>query len=116
MAWIRVRVQQAPPRPACGERSARRSAPGEGLYALDRPKPLTPSLSLWEREPTESAARPGAHPLRRLALVGFLILLVLILPALALVFPTLSGRVVDEASILDEATRAALTQKLADLE
>ena len=40
----------------------------------------------------------------------------LILPALALVFPTLSGRVVDEANILDEATRTALTQKLADLE
>ena len=40
----------------------------------------------------------------------------LILPALALVFPTLTGRVVDEAGVLDEATRAALTQKLADLE
>jgi len=40
----------------------------------------------------------------------------LILPALALDFPALSGRVVDEATILNEATRAALTQKLADLE
>ena len=38
------------------------------------------------------------------------------LPALALDFPTLSGRVVDDAGILDAATRAALTQKLADLE
>jgi uncharacterized protein len=51
----------------------------------------------------------------RLALFALLSFLV-ILPALALVFPTLSGRVVDEAGVLDEATRAALTQKLADLE
>src|SRR5262249_20077876 len=33
-----------------------------------------------------------------------------------LVLPTLSGRVVDEANILDPATRAALTQRLAELE
>src|SRR5262249_4947581 len=38
------------------------------------------------------------------------------LPAFALVLPALSGRVVDEANILDQTTRAALTQKLADLE
>jgi uncharacterized protein len=38
------------------------------------------------------------------------------LPALALTFPALTGRVVDEANILDPAQRAALTQKLADLE
>ena len=31
-------------------------------------------------------------------------------------FPTLSGRVVDEANILDASTRAALTEKLAALE
>ncbi len=37
-------------------------------------------------------------------------------PAAALDFPTLSGRVVDEANILDAAARGALTQKLADLE
>jgi hypothetical protein len=31
---------------------------GEGVAGkTERPKPLTPSLSLWEREPTESAAR-----------------------------------------------------------
>ena len=36
--------------------------------------------------------------------------------AWALNFPTLSGRVVDDANILDQATRSALTQKLADLE
>jgi uncharacterized protein len=44
------------------------------------------------------------------------VLLALIAPAFALTFPTLSGRVVDEANILDASARAALTQKLADLE
>jgi uncharacterized protein len=46
------------------------------------------------------------------------VLLVLAATALAqgLTFPTLSGRVVDEAGILDAGTRAALTQKLAALE
>jgi uncharacterized protein len=51
----------------------------------------------------------------RLALFAFVALL-LILPALALDFPALSGRVVDDAGILDEGTRAALTQKLAAFE
>jgi uncharacterized protein len=36
--------------------------------------------------------------------------------ALALTFPPLAGRVVDEAGILDPATQAALQRKLADLE
>jgi uncharacterized protein len=36
--------------------------------------------------------------------------------AFALTFPTLTGRVVDQANILDGTTRNALTQKLADLE
>ncbi len=40
----------------------------------------------------------------------------LIAPALALDFPPLTGRVVDDAGILDAATRTALTQKLAALE
>jgi len=44
------------------------------------------------------------------------VLLALILPALAVEFPPLTGRVVDQAEILDPATRAALAQKLADLE
>jgi uncharacterized protein len=42
--------------------------------------------------------------------------LLLAVPALALEFPALTGRVVDEAGILDPATRASLTQKLAELE
>jgi uncharacterized protein len=36
--------------------------------------------------------------------------------AFALTFPALTGRVVDEAGILDPATKAALEQKLADFE
>jgi uncharacterized protein len=44
------------------------------------------------------------------------VLLFSVLPALALEFPALSGRVVDEAGILEPATRAALTDKLAALE
>jgi uncharacterized protein len=47
-----------------------------------------------------------------IALVTFLLLL----PAVALDFPTLTGRVVDEAGILDQATQTALTDKLAALE
>ena len=39
-----------------------------------------------------------------------------VVPAVALVLPALSGRVVDDANILDAPTRAALNQKLADLE
>src|SRR5262245_8850755 len=46
----------------------------------------------------------------------FFALLLFSTAAQALVFPTLSGRVVDEPPILDQATRTALTQKLADLE
>jgi uncharacterized protein len=52
-----------------------------------------------------------AHALT-LALCGLL----LAFAAAALEFPTLSGRVVDEANILDPAARAALTEKLAALE
>jgi uncharacterized protein len=52
----------------------------------------------------------------RAILVAIALVLGAALSALALDFPTLSGRVVDDAGILDAATRAALTQKLADLE
>jgi uncharacterized protein len=52
---------------------------------------------------------------RRGAVMALLSLL-LILPALALDFPTLTGRVVDNADILNLQTRAALTDKLAALE
>jgi uncharacterized protein len=50
--------------------------------------------------------------------MALLALLVLLLagPSAALDFPVLSGRVVDEAGILDLATRTALTDKLAALE
>jgi uncharacterized protein len=49
-----------------------------------------------------------------LALLAFFSIAVV--PALALVLPTLSGRIVDDANILDPPTRAALDQKLAALE
>jgi uncharacterized protein len=51
-------------------------------------------------------------------LVGLFALVVLTTAAFAqaLTFPALSGRVVDDANILDAATRSALTEKLAALE
>lgn len=52
---------------------------------------------------------------RTAAALGFLLAATLAAAA-ALNFPALSGRVVDEAGILDAATREALTQKLAALE
>jgi uncharacterized protein len=75
-------------------------------------------LSARKREPTGFAGLPadvsrsgGA----RLAPTAFLTLL-LLLPALALDFPALTGRVVDDANILDPQARAVLTDKLAALE
>jgi uncharacterized protein len=58
----------------------------------------------------------GPRPHARHAPVVLLALLLAVLPALALELPALSGRVVDEAGILDPAARAALTDKLAALE
>jgi uncharacterized protein len=65
----------------------------------------------------------GGHGARRARLcppyrtvLAALLAFLLLLPALALDFPALSGRVVDEANILDAATRTALTDKLAALE
>jgi uncharacterized protein len=54
----------------------------------------------------------------RRALFGFIawICLVGACAAQTLSFPALSGRVVDDAGVLDAATRTALTQSLADLE
>jgi uncharacterized protein len=49
-------------------------------------------------------------------IVAVVALILFVLPAQALDFPALSGRVIDEANILDAGVRAALTQKLADLE
>lgn len=54
----------------------------------------------------------------RRAFFGLFALAVLVCAAAAqtLTFPQLSGRVVDEAAILDSAARSALTQTLSDLE
>src|SRR5882724_13264168 len=46
----------------------------------------------------------------------FLALLLSVAAFAALSFPSLTGRVVDDAGVLDAATRASLTQKLADFE
>lgn len=54
------------------------------------------------------------HPLGIVSAI--FLFLVLALPALAAELPALTGRVVDDAGILDTATKAALVQKLADFE
>ena len=75
-------------------------------------------LPARESVPTGFAALPAAiswSGAARLALSAFLTLL-LLLPALALDFPALTGRVVDDANILDPQARAVLTDKLAALE
>ncbi len=67
------------------------------------------ALPAWTRRPAGVAA----------LLFGLLVVLLLVLPADAqsrLVFPALTGRVVDQADLLDAATEQALTQKLAALE
>src|ERR1043166_4493763 len=46
----------------------------------------------------------------------FALLLMVAVTAHALTFPELTGRIVDEASILDAATRQSLTDKLAAVE
>src|SRR5215831_17142000 len=48
--------------------------------------------------------------------VAIAALLLTIASALALNFPALTGRVVDQANIIEPATRSAIEQKLADLE
>jgi uncharacterized protein len=53
---------------------------------------------------------------RPAAAIGFAIVLTLAAAAHALTFPQLTGRVVDEANILDAPTRQALTEKLAAVE
>ena len=54
----------------------------------------------------------------RVAVLGLLLVALAALApaAVALTFPELTGRVVDEAGILDPATRSALEQKLAEFE
>src|SRR3974390_103092 len=57
-----------------------------------------------------ACARPSS------VFLGFIVLVIAAASALALTFPALTGRVVDETGILDPATKAALEQKLADFE
>jgi uncharacterized protein len=53
---------------------------------------------------------------RAVPMLGLLIVLASTLAAYSLTFPQLTGRVVDEAGILDQATRTALESKLAGFE
>src|SRR5205823_6539144 len=115
----RTRHPGADPGPAGHRHQPRcvQAVPGGAGAAHRRPGPLARGVGTLSRpqiEPEFSGVAAAAVWGRSvlLALVGVL----LIHPALALNFPTLSGRVVDEANILDAATQAALTQKLADLE
>ncbi len=52
----------------------------------------------------------------RLSAAAFLVLLCLGVAALAVNFPALSGRIVDQANVIPAETRTALEPKLADLE
>jgi uncharacterized protein len=52
----------------------------------------------------------------RVSIGALALLLLAVVSAAALDFPALTGRVVDEANVLDPATRAALNDKLAALE
>jgi len=62
-------------------------------------------------------SRRSANILARLLVVLFgLVVLTAVAFAQSLTFPALSGRVVDDANILDAATRSALSEKLAALE
>jgi uncharacterized protein len=64
------------------------------------------------------AARPAFFDREAgaLPMLALLIVLASTLAAYALTFPQLTGRVVDEVGILDQATRAALESKLASFE
>ena len=93
-----LRVSALPPR-ACGLLPS--PLAGEGRGRGDRGR---------RRSGDRSWHAGGALPL------FFAALLLAFTPALALDFPTLTGRVVDEANVLDPAARAALTDKLAALE
>jgi uncharacterized protein len=89
---------------------APQTAPGLGVLPLSG-SPGLPDLR-WGRAWKGSCAVGSRWRLALVVVVAFL----LVFPALALDFPALSGRVVDEANILDPQTRAALTEKLAALE
>ena len=54
--------------------------------------------------------------MRRIMLAALIVLAAASARAAELDFPTLTGHVVDEAGILDQATRSTLTTRLADLE
>jgi uncharacterized protein len=60
--------------------------------------------------------RNGVGAFMRQAIAAALLIIAVTLPAAARDFPALTGRVVDQANILDAQTQSALTDKLAALE
>ena len=103
-------------------RGAPRSLPGLGVFPSGAPSLSGSRLMLRKSGKCglrcERTGERGGTVKRqhwRIALLAFVTFL-LVLPALALDFPVLSGRVVDEANVLDPQTRAALADKLAELE
>src|ERR1700730_13511382 len=100
---------------------------GEGRSPAELP--LTHSFPLTHRAALSPQAGRGPiydpHPLPNERLISRILTSTILLAfvslfiasaAHALEFPALAGRVVDEANVLDAATRAALTDKLAALE
>jgi uncharacterized protein len=77
-----------------------------------RPPPPTPPHKGEGRRAPSNGGKCGSATRALAACLTFFLLL----PAFALDFPALSGRVVDDADILDATTRTALTGKLAALE
>jgi len=65
---------------------------------------------------TEMGSRMAWPRARWYALLSLFVVCTVGTAALSLNFPALTGRVVDEANVLDQGTRNALTQKLTDLE
>jgi uncharacterized protein len=107
------------PSPACGGGPGRGKC--DGADALLREPPPQPSPASGRGSSGRSITRIDwiirARALRFLAL-GFLTLGVLVLAGavLAANFPTLTGRIVDQAGVIPAATRTALESKLAELE
>ena len=90
-------------------------APPEPVVLFPPRDPSWLGLRMVLRQKRAGQRGGAVRNLRCLALFAFVAFL-LVLPALALDFPALRGRVVDDAGILDEGTRATLTHKLAELE
>ena len=96
-----------------------RAQVSQGQLALPRSlRGLAPQGDGHSESSFARGARFHLFPVRGGAVLALLALWLIAsaLAAYALTFPQLTGRVVDEAGILDQATRTALERKLADFE